>query len=703
MKRVLKILAGMIVALAVIIIIAIITLPHFIKIDTYQEYIQSFLESATGQDIDIGTIGLSLWKGLEIYMTDVQIKEKQQGIIQPMFKAEKISARISFWSLLHKKIRLGNIIVHSPEINYRATEGNPFASLLMLSKIGTLVEQGSQDSSLRKEGKEAKSTFLSGFSFDSSGLGKVEAKKGTIQMEKKLASGEMLTLRLERVFFDIDGLQDPSSFSIDAKASFPQKGGQLNLKGTLGPIEERGKIPLNLFFDADISKGYIFSKSLSSLVGIGIEKGQVKVKSEIGGTLGGKVNIQGEGAFENLSLKGAAPEAYLNRPLKGEFSFQANMRKAVLNIEEINVRIGHSVITMSGTVDLKKSMPMLKFSIKGEAINYSDMENLLPLFSFQPPSYIDGGTLYADLNGNVKLESFLINELSGDAVLEDFGIKIESLPSPIKNINCQVKISKNNLDLSNLEATFLESKIDGNIHIKNFESPVSTFDLGVFGGHARGGLTFPKGEKERYTLNIRVEGIDVNSFISLLSPPNQNIIHGHLEGNMQLESKDLLLETLSQSVFGDGNFKVVNGRIATFGLLKQVSLLLNLMGGKGIGKEETPFEFLEGQFHLANGNLEINDLFLKSADIELKGQGTFQVDSNIDFSFNASFSPEVSNAMVASTPLLRYGVDSNGRLSFPLRISGNITHPKVLLDLDNILKQSTKKKLLNKIKDFFQK
>ncbi len=694
---------GLALVFVIIIIIAVIAAPHFIKIDAHRIYIQSFIESATGKDIDIGKIGLSLWRGFEIYMVDIQIKEKNKAIIQPIFKAKRISAKLKILPLFKKKIRLRSIIVHSPEIVYYTSEENPFNALLFLANFGTVVDEDSWETGFGKIGKKMKSSFLSGFSFDTSSFGKVKVRRGRIHIKKKIASGEMLSLGLEKVFLDIAGFQSTPSLSIEAKASFTEDSGYLKLKGTVGTIQEEGGLPLNIFLETGISNSHIFSKSLSSLIGIGIEKGQLKMTSEIGGMIGRYVSIQGNGQFEDLSLKSYGPEAYLNKSLQGIFSFKGEIRETLLDIEEIKIHLGPSVVTINGKVDLKNNVPRLKFDIKGEDISYIDLDNLLPLVGFQLPYLVKGGKLNAHLHGSLQIGSLSIKQLSGDAFIEGVEIMMESIPATVKNLECQVKISKNSLDISSLDATFQDSKINGNIHIASLEPPESTFALEIFGGQVMGRLSSPQEKEGSYSLNVDLKEIDLNSLISIFSPPNRDIFYGNFEAQMQLKGKDPLLEDLMRNLSGVGNFKAVNGRITTFGLLKQVSIILNLVGGKGIGQKETPFEFLEGQFHLDNGILEMKNLFLKSSDIDLHGDGRFQFDSSIDFSFDAIFSPEVSKAMVASMPVLRHRMDSSGNISIPLRISGNMANPKVLINIDDIIKKSAKEKFFKKIKNLFQR
>ncbi len=703
MGKIWKVLAVLIAALIVIIIIIAIALPRFIEIDAYQGYIQSFIKSTTGRDVEIGTVGISLWKGVEVYVKDIKVKERRENLLQPVLKAEKISAKVALVPLFRKKIRVNSVIVQAPEINYRIGEGNPFGSLLLLSNIGSFIEQGASNFSLEGGTKKGKSSFLSSFSIDTAGLGKVEVRKGAVEMQRILASGDMFTLWLDKIDLDIDHLQVPGSFSIDARASLPENGGDLTIRGTLGHLKEKEGMPLQIFLNADVLKGHIFSKPLLSLTGISVNSGRLKVKTEINGSLGGKINIQSEGKFEELLLKNPPLDIYQGKPLKGAFSFKGNMENSLLSLEEVKIHVGQSVIEIEGEVDLKESSPMLKFSVHGEAINYSEMKDLLPLLQFQIPPYIEGGTLDATLRGKAQLGSFSIKEITGESVLKDFAIMMESLPAPIQDIQCRVKISDHSLDLVGINALFQESPIEGNIHITHLQAPESTFDLNVLGGQVKGYLTFPKGAEEYYLLKMEVEKVDMSSFLSIFSPAYRDLIHGQLAGKMQLKGKEFISDTVMQSINGFGSFRIKEGRITTFGLLKQLGRILDLMGGKGIGQEETPFEYLEGQFQFIDRALKMKNLSLKASDIALKGEGTVHPDSRIDFSFHANFSQEVSQAMVVSTPLLKYRIDSNGELSFPLKVVGDINQPKVSLDLNKILKQSSKKKLLNKIKNFLNR
>jgi hypothetical protein len=130
---------------------------------------------------------------------------------------------------------------------------------------------------------------------------------------------------------------------------------------------------------------------------------------------------------------------------------------------------------------------------------------------------------------------------------------------------------------------------------------------------------------------------------------------------------------------------IEDGRLSSFGVVKQVMEALEVAGAKGIAKDETPFDHLSAHFNVVSGTAATKDLEFRSQDLDGDGAGTVGLGGAMHVDVLASFSKAVSDELVAKTHALSIRQGADGRLSVPLKVRGTIHDPAVQLDLDKVL------------------
>ncbi len=129
--------------------------------------------------------------------------------------------------------------------------------------------------------------------------------------------------------------------------------------------------------------------------------------------------------------------------------------------------------------------------------------------------------------------------------------------------------------------------------------------------------------------------------------------------------------------------------------MKQVARILEMAGGRGIGRDETPFERASAAFAVADGVARTSDLQFRSADLDLDGGGSVTVDGALAFDVTSTFSREATADLLRKTPQLRFRVGGDGRLSAPMQVRGTARAPTVQLDLDRVLREGLEHELKN--------
>jgi AsmA protein len=207
----------------------------------------------------------------------------------------------------------------------------------------------------------------------------------------------------------------------------------------------------------------------------------------------------------------------------------------------------------------------------------------------------------------------------------------------------------------------------------------------LYGGKAQGSLTVRHLEPQLpFSLEQTAEGISIRSLIAALAPAQAGTVDGSAALAVRLNG-DAGGAALLPSMNGVGTVAIVDGKLSSFGLIKQVLAALEVAGAKGISKDETPFDHLSAHFDVVSGTAVTKDLEFRSRDVDGDGTGTVGLGGALHLDLLASFSKAVSDDLVAKTHALSIRQGADGRLSVPLRLRGTIRDPSLQLDLDKVL------------------
>lgn len=189
-----------------------------------------------------------------------------------------------------------------------------------------------------------------------------------------------------------------------------------------------------------------------------------------------------------------------------------------------------------------------------------------------------------------------------------------------------------------------------------------------------------------FEISTRLSGVQVQPVLQVFSPDLGTALEG--TGSVSADLVGVALRgDLARSLRGTASVGVASGKLRSFGLMKQVAQILELAGGRGIGKDETVFERVSASFQVDDGVARTGDLEFRSADLDLDGGGTVAVDGTLQLDVVSTFSGAASADMVRKTPQLRFRVGGDGRLSIPMQVRGTVKSPVIRLDLERVLRE----------------
>lgn len=420
-----------------------------------------------------------------------------------------------------------------------------------------------------------------------------------------------------------------------------------------------------------------------SLKGSGIDMGRINRVLRTDITLGGEGEL-------DLSL-----EQMMDRPFKaaalsgnvkvtrGELRFPGFKNpvgyEALLNISEGNGRLGLSTVRVGS-------------SLAEGHIDFAMGERPTFEFDFHCP-LLDSADFSAAPAAGKQISGFPFAGAVAWAEAASPGISPGGplLPAFAKKVKGVGRITIGELRLGKLRAG------NGRVRLRIEEGIARTekFYFSLYGGEITGVFAADaSGSLPDYALRGKIADVDLAALLSD-SYGYGDRISGKLFADCEAAGRGRDWRTVQGALVAKGSFSVKEGRIRSFGFMRELGPLFILLGRQAKAKElvgfgeilvkapeDTRLSRCEGNFTFQGGRWGTGDLLLEVADkanpMRLQIEGTMSIDGSIDLLGYASFPRGSANY----AQLARYFPDDGGwiKVPFPIPIGGTLGKPRVNLE-----------------------
>ena len=287
------------------------------------------------------------------------------------------------------------------------------------------------------------------------------------------------------------------------------------------------------------------------------------------------------------------------------------------------------------------------------------------------------GNLLGKVSGEVsrlKIDAAGMSDLDADFNLKEGKVAVESLRSPLAELNLTAHFAKSQMQLKNLAANFARGKIAGSSVSKNYlsSSPEST-------------------------VSIRVDHVHLEDLLPP-SRPNQPEVHGNFSASFDGRANGISWSAISRTLNGSGEVGLSNGLIVNGNILRKVFEGLSKIPGvsealnsrlpekyrQSLAQRDTAIPPIEFPVTLVNGIILIPNLQIPFEGFTLYGAGQVGLSGTINSQATLVLDDELSQVLIGSVPTMQYIADPYGKLSFPVRISGTTQNLIVEPDMDYV-------------------
>lgn len=414
-----------------------------------------------------------------------------------------------------------------------------------------------------------------------------------------------------------------------------------------------------------------------------------------------------------VALADVAPILSLFGPLlppglamKGDIALDATAKGRIDDPLKMAIR---GTATVSG---LEYSDPSLKEPVRNIAATFTldgDRAKLAGLSASLGRSRVSGSCSITRFEHPVLDVDFVVPLLDVDEILTFLPASGATPPpsaaaagapsSMLSTITIRGSLAVNEAKAMNLKLQDARTRLE----VAGGEAHLHDVTARLYGGTLAGDVTASLiAPGPPFAMTAKVGGVDFNGLCTDFSKDLAGLIHGTLATTLDVRGRGLDTAGLRSSLTGGATLALRNGKLTSFGFLKQLASVLEAAGGRGIGKDETPFDSLTGTFAIAGGRAATQDLKLDSADLDINGKGGIGLDQSIGMDVGVVLSPAVSSDMVAKTAKLSSFVNGRGELALDLKVGGTLQKPSIGLD-SKMLKRAAEDTLKKKGSDVLRK
>jgi len=377
------------------------------------------------------------------------------------------------------------------------------------------------------------------------------------------------------------------------------------------------------------------------------------------------MNFSGTGALQNASLKMPSLTQELHvRNVNMQFTQNS------VNLTNLAASLGST--NASGSLSIANfQSPRLTFALSADKINVAELEQ------------ITGGS-------EQKVPAKKKADASWSLIPSANATPPASQPSLLQAATGAGSIAVGSILYQQTELTNVHSNVQLNHGVIQL-NPLTTQ---IFGGQGAGSVTIDtRPATTTYAVNAKLSGVDANKMLSSISSV-KDTVYGTLSGTPNVTFATPPSGDIVQTLNGTLGLNLTNGKITKFDLVHDLSKIGKFGGAGTEAKGYTAISQMTGTFNLHNGVAQTNDLKAALDVGTMAGTGTINLvsqDLNLHITavLNKGFSDTVGGSGIGgylNTAL----ANKNGELVFPVLVTGNMNHPIVSPDIEQIAQMKLK-------------
>ena len=528
-----------ILVIVVLLVAAVLIIPHVINVNDYHAQIQSQLEKKLGRQVSLGPMSLSLFPPSFQVSNAVIGEDKNFNSSRPFATADKLAVSVKLMPLLHKEVDVKSLQLDHPHIELiRNAQGEwNFATLGQEAKptpaqktenAGTSAEQKTTEDASKKPAGQIELANL--------GINDGQVAITDLQKHQSRAVYDHIDLT-------VNDFAPDKAFTIKAAAHLPGQGKQaVYLEGKGGPIQQADM--LNTNFDGTLRMDQVslsaVEKFLNSQALNGIDalvSGDAKVKNA-----GGKMASNGTIKMENPRIR----NVNVGYPITLDYDVADDLTTDVIQIHRGDLKLGSTPVTIAGMLNTKPTPAQLDVKLTAANASIADAARLASAFGV---AFNQGMDVNGRVNANIQAKGAADKpSMNGQLSVRDLVMSGKDLPQPVKVNAVDLTLTPETIHSNDFTATTGSTSVTVNFSLAQYTTPNSIVHASLKAPNARLGevLNIAKA----YGVSA-VDGMSGDGQLSLdvqAQGPMKNPSALNFNGSGKLENASLKVPSLTKPV-----------------------------------------------------------------------------------------------------------------------------------------------------------
>jgi len=729
MKKLIKIIFGLIVTAFILIIAAVVILPMIITPNDYKPQIIEAVKQQTGRDLAIeGDIGLSVFPKVGLNLGHTSLSNAQGFGDQAFASMKAVNIQVALMPLLDKKVEMDEVVLQGLSLNLQRNKQGKTNWEDLAGKAGdkTGAEKDKADTQTKKKGAtELESLVIGGVRIEDANILWQDDQKGQRYEIKSfnlvsgpLSEGEPVDIELNTSFYsenpkaegqlkmtgviqaDMDGSRytiTDLELSLDAKGE-PLQGGQAMLAITTSQLSANLKDQVLALADLGLSlnaKGENLPGGKAELV-VTASQFSANLNDQTMALTNMEVNTLG------INVKGAVngKDIMADKP-----QFSGNIAIAEFNARDVIKALGQaepemadaSALTrVSATFDLAATSSSARLdNLKAKlddtgltgALAVTDFTSQAITFDLNVDEIDLDRYLPADKKQPAKVQASQAAKSAGVPASETELFPVETLRKLNANGTARIGLLKK----SNLKATDTVVKVKasgGKVNVKP--------SAALYQGKTNANVTIDASKKTP-TLNIgaNLNGVQIEPLLKDLQ--GEAKLAGATNAKVNIVAVGNTESAVKKTLNGNASFTFKDGALVGVNIAKIIREGMAKFDGKPAPKtnepEKTDFSSLSGTAKITNGVVNNQDFNMQSPLLRITGAGKADlVKENLDYLLKAAIVGSLKGQGGEDLKKLK-GV------TIPVRVTGPFASPSYKPDLSAALSDTVKQKAKEKVEE----
>jgi uncharacterized protein involved in outer membrane biogenesis len=477
------------IAIAVIVVLliaAVLIVPHLINVNQYHGQIQSQLEKRLGRQVTLGNMGLRLFPPAFNVENTTIAEDPHFNTGRPFATADKLAVSVKFWPLLRKQLEVNSLELVHPHIELvRNAQG-----VWNFASLGQESKPTAQKTPAQPAQAPTPTTTTGPPSTQSPSTPANKQPAGQLTLANLFINdGQVAITDLQKhqsravydhIDLNVNDFAPDQQFSMKLTAHLPGEGKQaIWLEGKGGPIKEADM--LNTPFDGTLRLDQVSTGAAQkfltspSLKGIdAVITGSASVKNS-----GGNLASNGTIKVENAHIH----SVNVGYPITLDYNVADNLTNDVIQIHKADLKLGPTPISLAGTVNTKPTPSQVDLKLTASNASIAEMARLASAFGVAFGKDVDvKGQVNADIQARGAMNKPALN---GQLSARNLDISGKEIPQPVKVNDITLALTPDVVRSNEFAATTGSTTVNVSFALSQYTAPNSSINATLRAPNAR--------------------------------------------------------------------------------------------------------------------------------------------------------------------------------------------------------------------------